>query len=329
MTADLRSVTVLVPGKLHPHAVERIDRTFRMVCIDQSDPALVTAELRDKVRGIAASPAVDKSFLGADFMRALPNLEIITNFGVGYDGVDASYAGKNGIVVTNTPDVLTEEVADTAVGLLISTVRELPRAEAWLREGKWVSKGNYRQSPLTLRGRTVGIFGLGRIGLAIARRLEAFGHAIAYHNRRPVDGVAYAYHATLKGLAQAVDTLICVVPGGASTEKAIDAEVLAALGKEGVLINVGRGTTIDDDALVAALHGGIIAAAGLDVFAEEPNIPPILLDAPNMVLLPHIASASVHTRKAMADLCVDNLVSWFSQGRALTPVPETRDVKAK
>ncbi|MGB3897326.1 MAG: 2-hydroxyacid dehydrogenase [Mesorhizobium sp.] len=329
MTADLRSVTVLVPGKLHPHAVERIDRTFRMVCIDQSDPALVTAELRDTVRGIAASPAVDKSFLGADFMRALPNLEIITNFGVGYDGVDAGYAGKNGIVVTNTPDVLTEEVADTAVGLLISTVRELPRAEAWLREGKWVSKGNYRQSPLTLRGRTVGIFGLGRIGLAIARRLEAFGLAIAYHNRRPVDGVAYAYHATLKGLAQAVDTLICVVPGGASTEKAIDAEVLSALGKEGVLINIGRGTTVDDDALVAALRGGVIAAAGLDVFAEEPNIPAILLDAPNMVLLPHVASASVHTRKAMGELCVDNLVSWFSRGKALTPVPETRHVKAK
>lgn len=329
MTADLGSVTVLVPGNLHPHAVERIGQTFRMVTIAQCDPALVTTELRDTVRGIAASPTVDKSLLGADFMQALPNLEIIANFGVGYDRVDAGHAGKSGIVVTNTPDVLTEEVADTAIGLLISTVRELPRAEAWLREGKWGSVGNYRLSPLTLRGRTVGIFGLGRIGLAIARRLEAFGLAVAYHNRRPVEGVPYTYYSTLKGLAQAVDTLICIVPGGASTDKAIDAEVLSALGKDGVLINVGRGNTVDDDALAAALRGGVIAAAGLDVFAQEPKVPQILLDAPNLVLLPHVGSASIHTRRAMADLCVDNLVSWFSEGRALTPVPETRHVKAK
>ncbi len=329
MTADLASVTVLVPGKLHQHAVSRVRETFRLVCLESIDPALVTGELKETVRAIAASPAIDKAFIGPDFMRALPNLEIVANFGVGYDGVDAAYAGRNGIMVTNTPDVLTEEVADTAVGLLISTLREFSRAEAWLRAGDWAGKGNYRLSPLTLRGRSVGIFGLGRIGLAVARRLEAFGLPIAYHNRRPVEGVAYAYHPTLKGLAEAVDTLVCVAPGGASTEKAIDAGVLAALGSEGVLINIGRGTTVDDDALAAALKSGAIAAAGLDVFADEPNVPPVLLDAPNTVLLPHIGSASVHTRRAMADLCVDNLVSWFSEGRALTPVPETAAVRAK
>jgi len=329
MTTDLGSITVLIPGKLHRHAVSRIGEKFRLVSVDRIDPALVTDELCDAVRGIAASPAIDKAFLGPDFMRALPNLEIVANFGVGYDGVDAAFAGSNGIMVTNTPDVLTEEVADTAVGLLISTVRELSRAEAWLRAGNWVEKGNYRLSPLTLRERSIGIFGLGRIGLAVARRLEAFGLTIAYHNRRPVEGVAYAYHATLKGLAEAVDTLICVAPGGAATEKAIDAEVLSALGENGVLVNIGRGTTVDDEALAAALRSGTIAAAGLDVFAEEPNVPQVLLDAPNTVLLPHIGSASVHTRRAMADLCVDNLVSWFSEGRALTPVPETAAVKAK
>lgn len=329
MTADLASVTVLVPGKLHQHAVSRVRETFRLVCLESIDPALVTGELKETVRAIAASPAIDKAFIGPDFMRALPNLEIVANFGVGYDGVDAAYAGRNGVMVTNTPDVLTEEVADTAVGLLISTLREFSRAEAWLRAGDWAGKGNYRLSPLTLRGRSVGIFGLGRIGLAVARRLEAFGLPIAYHNRRPVEGVAYAYHPTLKGLAEAVDTLVCVAPGGASTEKAIDAGVLAALGSEGVLINIGRGTTVDDDALAAALKSGAIAAAGLDVFADEPNVPPVLLDAPNTVLLPHIGSASVHTRRAMADLCVDNLVSWFSEGRALTPVPETAAVRAK
>ena len=329
MTADLASVTVLVPGKLHQHAVSRVRETFRLICLGSIDPALVTGELKETVRAIAASPAIDKAFIGPDFMRALPNLEIVANFGVGYDGVDAAYAGRNGIMVTNTPDVLTEEVADTAVGLLISTLREFSRAEAWLRAGDWAGKGNYRLSPLTLRGRSVGIFGLGRIGLAVARRLEAFGLPIAYHNRRPVEGVAYAYHPTLKGLAEAVDTLVCVAPGGASTEKAIDAGVLAALGSEGVLINIGRGTTVDDDALAAALKSGAIAAAGLDVFADEPNVPQVLLDAPNTVLLPHIGSASVHTRRAMADLCVDNLVSWFSEGRALTPVPETAAVRAK
>jgi lactate dehydrogenase-like 2-hydroxyacid dehydrogenase len=327
--ADLRSTTILVPGKMHEHVVSRIADGFRLVRIDRIDPALVTPELRDTVRGVAASPAIDKAFLGEDFLKALPNVEIVANFGVGYDGIDATSAGALGVMVTNTPDVLTEEVADTAVGLLISTVREFSRAEAWLRDGHWATKGNYRISPLTLRDRSVGIFGLGRIGLAVARRLEAFGLKIAYHNRRPVEGVTYAYHSTLKGLAEAVDTLICIAPGGAATEKAINAEVLSALGSNGVLVNVGRGSTVDADALATALNDGIIAAAGLDVFADEPNVSQALLDAPNTVLLPHIASASVHTRRAMADLCADNLVSWFSKGEALTPVPETVNVKAK
>ncbi len=329
MTLDLRSISILVPGKLHEHAVSRIGKTFNLVAIDRIDPALVTADLRDTVRGIAASPAIGGSFVGPDFLRALPNAEIVANFGVGYDGVDAAYAGAHGVMVTNTPDVLTEEVADTTLALLLATLRELPRAERWLRDGNWVRKGNYPLSPLTLRGRSVGIFGLGRIGFAVARRLEAFGVSVSYHNRRRVEGVAYAYHPTLKGLAETVDTLICIAPGGAATLKAINADILSALGPEGVLVNIGRGSAVDEDALAAALANGTVAAAGLDVFADEPNVPQALLDAPNTVLLPHIGSASVHTRRAMADLCVDNLVSWFSQGRALTPVPETVHVKAK
>jgi lactate dehydrogenase-like 2-hydroxyacid dehydrogenase len=329
MTADLRSVTILVPGKLHEHAISRIGDTFRLVSIERIDPALVTAELRDAVCGIAASPAIGGSFVGPDFLRALPKVEIVANYGVGYDGIDAVYAEAHGIMVTNTPDVLTEEVADTTLGLLISTIREFSGAEGWLRAGNWARKGNYPVSRLTLRGRSIGIFGLGRIGLAVARRLEAFGLPIAYHNRRPVEGVPYAYHPTLKGLAGAVDTLICIAPGGAATEKAIDAEVLSALGANGVLVNIGRGSTVDEVALVEALAKGTIAAAALDVFANEPNVPQALLDAPNMLLLPHIGSASAHTRRAMADLCVDNLVAWFSGKRVLTPVPETVHVKAK
>ncbi|TPK28246.1 2-hydroxyacid dehydrogenase [Mesorhizobium sp. B2-5-3] len=321
---QLQTVAILVPGHFNDHAVERIDRTFRRVGIERADPSLVTDEMRDNVRAIASFGGIS-----AAFMDALPKLEIVASFGVGYDSVDARHAGDHGIMVTNTPDVLTEEVADTAIGLLINTVRDLPRAEAWLRDGSWQRKGNYPLSRLTLRGRSAGIFGMGRIGLAIARRLEAFGLPVAYHNRRRVEGLSYPYHPTLKGLVEAVDTLISVVPGGASTEKAVDAEILSALGANGVFVNIGRGSTVDEAALATALAKGTIAAAGLDVFADEPNVPRALLDATNASLLPHVGSASEHTRRAMADLCVDNLVSWFSERRSITPVPETAHVKAR
>jgi lactate dehydrogenase-like 2-hydroxyacid dehydrogenase len=259
----------------------------------------------------------------------LPNLRIIASFGVGYDAVDAKHAGARGVMVTNTPDVLTEEVADTALGLLLNTVRELPKAEAWLRAGKWVSEGNYPLTRMSLRGRKAGIFGMGRIGLAIARRLEAFGLPVSYHNRSKVENVAYTWHPTLIDLARSVDTLISVAPGGASTEKAVGREVLEALGPDGVFVNIGRGSTVDEDALAAALADGTIRAAGLDVFRREPHVPEALLAAGNASLLPHVGSASVQTRQAMADLVVDNLVSWLSAGRPLTPVPETAHVSAK
>ncbi len=317
----LQQITVLIPGRLHEHAVQRIDKTFRLVRAEKADPALIAPEVLREARGVAAMTTID-----AAFIDALPNLEIIAGFGVGYDAIDARHAGTCGVMVTNTPDVLSEEVADTALGLLLNTVREFAKAEKWLRDGNWVAKGGYRLTPGTLRGRTIGIFGLGRIGLAIARRLEAFGLPIAYHNRRPVEGVGYAYYPTLLELAGAVDTLISVAPGGAATEKAVNAEVLKALGPDGVFVNVGRGSTVDEAALAAALADRTIFAAGLDVFADEPRVPQALLDAENACLLPHVGSASVATRRAMADLCVDNLVAWFGEGRALTPVPETAHV---
>ncbi|RWD60772.1 MAG: 2-hydroxyacid dehydrogenase [Mesorhizobium sp.] len=317
-------VSILVPGQFNDHAIGRIDKAFRRVWIERADPSLVTGEMRQAVRGIASFGGIS-----AAMIDALPNLEIIANFGVGYDSVDARHAATRGVMVTNTPDVLTEEVADTTIGLLINTVREFYNAEKWLRDGDWVNRGNYPLSRLTLRGRRIGIFGMGRIGLAVAHRLEAFGLPIAYHNRRKVEGLSYEYHATLKGLAEAVDTLICIAPGGAVTEKAINAEILSALGPNGVFVNIGRGSTVDEAALVAALDKGTIAAAGLDVFADEPNVPKALLDAPNASLLPHVGSASDHTRRAMADLCVDNLVSWFGERRPLTPVPETAQVRPR
>lgn len=313
---------ILVPGKLHAHAVKRIGERFRLLQIERAAPELVTEEMKQTVVGIASSTVIS-----ADFIDALPNLQIIANFGVGYDAVDAAHAGKKGVMVTNTPDVLTEEVADTALGLLINTARELPKAEDYLREGRWKSEGSYPLTRASLRGRSVGIFGLGRIGRAIARRIEAFGLPVSYHNRREVEDVSYEYHPTLVGLAKAVDTLICVAPGGAGTEKAVNKEVLKALGPNGIFINIGRGTAVDEDALCEALRNGTILAAGLDVFASEPNVPEALLTLENACLLPHVASASEHTRQAMSDLVVDNLIAWFGEGRALTPVPETQSVQ--
>jgi lactate dehydrogenase-like 2-hydroxyacid dehydrogenase len=316
--ANLKDVAILTPGKLNPHAKARVAATFDMIETISADPDMITSEIAARVRGIASMTTIS-----AALMQRLPKLEIVANFGVGYDAIDADHAGRSGVMVTNTPDVLTEEVADTTLGLLLNTVREFSASERYLREGLWEREGNYRLTPLTLRGRTVGIFGMGRIGKAIARRLEAFGVAIAYHNRRQDAELAYAYHPTLHALASSVDTLIVVVPGGEATRDAVNAEILKALGKNGVLINIGRGSTVDELAVAAALNDGTIAAAGLDVFKDEPRVPQALIDAPNCVLLPHVGSASVHTRMAMADLCVDNLVSWFSGKGALTPVPET------
>ncbi|WP_295814941.1 NAD(P)-dependent oxidoreductase, partial [uncultured Nitratireductor sp.] len=195
---ETRNIAILVPGHLHPHARERIAARFELISLDKADPALVTNETAAKVRGMAAMTVID-----AAFIDALPNLEIVANFGVGYDAVDAAHAGRRNVMVTNTPDVLTDEVADTAVGLLLNTVRELPRAEQWLRDGRWERDGAYPFSRGSLRGRTVGIFGMGRIGRAIAQRLAAFGLPIAYHNRRQLHDVPYTYHDTLPGLAAA------------------------------------------------------------------------------------------------------------------------------
>ncbi len=321
MPDTLSDVTVLLPNKLHPRSVERLAERFRLVRIDKADPALLTDDLKANVRGLASMTTID-----ATFIDALPKLEVIANFGVGYEAVDARHAATKGVVVTNTPDVLTEEVADTALGLLLTTVRDLYRAEQWLRDGRWVRDGAFPLSKATMRGRKAGILGMGRIGQAIARRLEAFGLVVAYHNRRPVESIPYAYHDTLVGLAEAVDTLISVVPGGAATHKIVNAEVLTALGPTGVFINIGRGSTVDEEALADALANGTILAAGLDVFAQEPTNAEAFVSLPNATLFPHVGSASVHTRNAMADLVVDNLIAWFSEGLPVTPVPESAQI---
>ena len=261
--------------------------------------------------------------LDNSWIDTLPNLQIVSNFGVGYDGVDTKKAVERGIIVTHTPDVLNDEVADTTIALLLNTIRRLPRAETYLREGRWKSEGPFPLTPLSLKGRTVGIFGLGRIGLEIAKRLEPFKVRIGYHTRTKREGLHYTYYPSLKAMAEEVDTLVSIVPGTAETHKVFTTEIFSALGPNGVFINVGRGTSVDEEALAAALRDKTIAAAGLDVFYEEPNVPPALLEFDNVSLLPHVASASVPTRNAMADLVVDNLVGWFREKKVITPVPET------
>jgi lactate dehydrogenase-like 2-hydroxyacid dehydrogenase len=286
----------------------------------RADLERLTPDVLAKTRGMAVTyhtvPA-DAKALGH-----FPKLEIVASFGVGYDHVDSKYAREHNIVVTNTPDVLTEEVADVAMGLLISTLREFVKADRYLRSGLWQTQ-NYPLSVGSLRDRKVGIVGMGRIGQAIGRRLEASRVPVFYHSRNPSQAVSYKHYGDLLEMAKAVDTLIVIVPGGAATSKMINADVLKALGPRGVLINVARGSVVDEEALVAALKSGTILAAGLDVFANEPNVPDELKAMQNVVLLPHIGSASVVTRNAMDQLVVDNLRNWFAGKPPLTPVPET------
>ena len=310
--------TLLLIGKVNPRVRERLRGRFDIMELPSANAADITSDMAAKVTGTASFNAMP-----ASIMDALPNLKIIANFGVGYDGVDVGHAASKGIIVTNTPDVLDEEVADTTIGLLLNTLRLFPQAENYMREGRWAKEGAFPLSPLTLRGRHIGMYGMGRIGQQIARRLEAFNVKISYHTRSPKRDISYDYYPSLKELATAVDTLIAIVPKTPETRQTINSEILAALGSNGVMINVGRGWTVHEGDLADALERKVIAGAGLDVFEVEPCLPEALLKFDNVSLLPHVASASVATRNAMADLVADNLISWFEQGRPVTPVPET------
>jgi lactate dehydrogenase-like 2-hydroxyacid dehydrogenase len=283
--------------------------------LDRLPPAIA-----EKVRGMAVTYNTVRGDTAT--LARFPKLEIVAGFGVGYDHIDAAYAAEHDIMVTNTPDVLTEEVADIALGLLIATLREFVKADRYLRSGLWTTQ----QFPLSvgsLRDRKVGMVGMGRIGQAIGRRLEACRVPVVYHSRNPAEGVSYKHYPDLIEMAKAVDTLVLIIPGGASTAKMINADVMKALGPRGVIINVARGSVVDEPALIAALKSGTILAAGLDVFTNEPAVPDELKAMQNVVLLPHIGSASVVTRNAMDQLVVDNLKAWFAGKPPLTPVAET------
>ena len=309
--------TVLMPAPMHDVVVDGCAERFDLIRLwAATDPDALLAERGPDVRGLATGGHRN---VDATLLDKLPNLQIVANFGVGYDSVDVAAAGARGVIVTNTPGVLDDEVADTALALLLMTVRELGRAERYLRAGRWAAEGPYPLTDLTVAGRKLGILGLGRIGEAIAKRAETFRMTVGYHNRSRKD-VPYRYYASLLEMARDVDTLVVVVPGNATTRHLVGAEVLEALGPDGVLVNVGRGTVVDEAALIGALKTHTIRAAGLDVYEDEPNVPQELIDLDNAVLLPHVGSASKPTRRAMGQLVVDNLTSWFSEGRALTPV---------
>ena len=260
------------------------------------------------------------SGVDAATMDAAPDLEIIALVGVGYDVIDVGHACAKGIAVTNTPDVLTDDVADLAIGLMLAIARRLPANDLYVRQGRWVADG---PPPLARRasGRRIGVLGLGRIGQAIAQRAQPFASQIGYFSRRPKnEGTDYLYFDDPIALADWADILIVAVSGGPATSGLVDRKVIEALGPDGPLINVARGSVVDEPELVAALQQGRLGFAGLDVFAHEPHVPEGLLRLENAILLPHQGSATHEARRAMADLALANLAAFFAGEPLLTPV---------
>jgi len=316
---DLSKPDILAVAKLHPFYMEALQTLYTVHERAHEGDAAAFAALAPRIVGVAAT---GESRVPATLLAQLPNLKVVSVFGVGYDGVDTQAAIARGVPVTHTPDVLTDDVADLALGLLLSIARHIPQADQYVRQGRWPS------GPMVLgrkvSGARVGIVGLGRIGKAIARRAQAFDMSIAYTARTEKADSGYTYYPSAKALAAEVDFLIAITPGGAATRRLIDADVLAALGPQGFLINVARGSVVDETALIKALQSGVIAGAALDVFENEPNVPSELWSLPNVVLTPHMASATRQTRQAMADLAFANMKAGLGGEPLLTPVPECR-----
>jgi lactate dehydrogenase-like 2-hydroxyacid dehydrogenase len=314
---------VLFTGAMMDMITEQVAKSYTIHNYwEATDKAALLAKIGPEIEAIGTGGHTGVK-TDAALIAACPKLRVIANFGVGYDSIDAVAAAKRGIIVTNTPDVLTEEVADTALALLLMTVREMSKAEGWLRAGKWATHGDYRLTQASLRDRSLGMVGMGRIGQAIATRCTAFGMPISYFARSKRAEVGYPYYSDLIEMAKAVDTLMVITPGGPETKNMINADVLAALGPRGILINVARGTVVDETALIAALRKKTILAAGLDVFWNEPNINPELMTLDNATLLPHVGSGTIHTRNGMGQMVVDNLAAYAARTKPVSPVAET------
>lgn len=309
-------IPIVIYGPLSSYLEEQLKARFIVhELAAAADPDALPEAVRE-ARALVSFGAVGAS---AAIMDALPRLEMIGLFSVGYDKVDVAHAKAKGIKVSNTPDVLTDDVADLAVGLLYATVRNIAANDRMVRSGSWARGGT---APLSgsVTGRRIGILGLGRIGRAIARRLEPMASEIIYHNRRPAPDAPYRYVADRIAFARESEAMIVATSGGPEAHGLVDAAMLEALGPQGVLINISRGSVIDEDALVAALAEGRVGGAGLDVFAQEPHVPETLFAMDNVVLQPHQGSATVNTRKAMADLVLANLDAWAAGKPLVTPV---------
>jgi hydroxypyruvate reductase len=306
---------ILTVAKLWPPYLEELQQTYVVHDRTHELDAAAFAQIAPRIKAIAGG---GESQVTGDLMAQLPALEMISVFGVGYDRYDVVAARERGIPITNTPDVLTDDVADMGISLMLAVARTIPQADKYVREGQWPS------GPLPLArkvtGARLGIVGLGRIGSAIARRAAGFDMSIAYTSRNKVVGSPYAYYPTPAALAAEVDFLMVITPGGAATKGLINAEVLKALGPKGYLINVARGSVVDEAALITALQNNVIAGAALDVFENEPHVPAALCAMSNVVLAPHVASATWQTRRAMADLAFGNLQAHFASKPLLTPI---------
>ncbi|WP_174565398.1 2-hydroxyacid dehydrogenase [Rhodococcoides yunnanense] len=312
-----RTGRVLRVGPLKPSLMDTLAGDYDALVLPDGDER--TGFLALHGESITAAVTSGRTGVDAELIAGLPNLGAIVHFGVGYDATDVDAARERGIGVSNTPDVLTDCVADLAVGLVIDALRQVSFSDRYVREGRWISEGN---TPLTrqVTGKRVGIIGLGRIGTAIADRLSGFRCPISYHNRNEIADSPYTYFPTAAALAGGVDILIVAASGGSGTRHLVDREVLDALGPQGYLINVARGSVVDEEALVELLAGGGLAGAGLDVFAHEPSVPAALTTLDNVVLLPHVGSGTVETRAAMEALTLENLDRFLADGSLITPV---------
>ena len=306
---------LLIMSEMPQYFVNLADKDFNTHKLWlQNDEDKYISEVQEKVDAIAVMGGYK---ITPELMKSMTNLKIIACYGVGYDAIDIDYAKSLGIKVTNTPEVLNDEVADTAIALMLCVYKQIVDADNFARNNSWVN-GDF---PLSKKfsGSKLGIVGMGRIGKAIAKRAEAFDCVISYHSRNKKD-VKYKFYDNVNELAKDVDTLCIITPGGKETEKLINQKVLKDLGTNGVLINVARGSVVDQDELIYCLKNNIILAAGLDVYVNEPNIPKELIDLKNTVLLPHIASGTVETRNAMGQLVYDNIKNYFENKPLISQV---------
>ncbi|CAM0880513.1 unnamed protein product [Alopecurus aequalis] len=315
----MESLGVLLLHPMNAYLEQELDRRFHLIRLWDSPPDARADFLRSNASAIRA--VVGNAGYNADaaLIDALPSLEIVASFSVGIDRVDLAKCRERGIRVTNTPDVLTDDVADLAVGLAIAALRKIPQADRYVRAGLWKAKGDYT---LTTRfsGKRVGIIGLGRIGLAIATRVEAFDCPVNYYQRSKKEYPNYTYYPSVVELAANSDVLVVACPLNEQTRHIVNREVIEALGPKGVLINIGRGPHVDEPELVSALVEGRLGGAGLDVFEDEPNVPEALFTLDNVVLVPHVGSGTHETRQAMADLVLGNLEAHVLKKPLLTPV---------